>query len=103
MGWTDHTLACYAGVNTKGNKLCTRISCTLRFKTVWKIIQCCFTSKGYKGLGLADLRIFIHENILGGREIMRNLLYIRQGQRDNKTLYFYSIYLLMLTSEHNCW
>ena len=30
------------------------------------IVQCCLTSKGYKGFGPADLRILHDEKILGG-------------------------------------
>ena len=33
------------------------IICVQRFKTVWQIMQCCLTSKGYKGFELAYLRI----------------------------------------------
>ena len=42
----------------------TGILCILQFKTVWKIIQCCLTSKGHNGFGPGDLRIFYDENIL---------------------------------------
>ena len=40
-----------------------------------EVIRSRLTSKGYKDLGPADLRILNVENILRGGEIMQNLLY----------------------------
>ena len=34
---------------------------------------------GYKGFGLADLRFLYNAKILGGREIMQNLLIMRNS------------------------
>ena len=78
-----HTLEYYAEINTTGNKLGTGILCILRLEPLWEIIQCGFTSKGYKGFGPADLRILYDENILRGGKTMRNLTYflIRQSHR----------------------
>ena len=59
MGWTEHTLKYYAEINHTRKKFWTRISCVLRFKTVWEIIQCCLTSKGQKKIRPCGFAHFI--------------------------------------------
>ena len=56
-----------------GSFQCQGILCILRFQTVWEIIQCWLTSKGYKGFTPSDLRVLYDENTLKG-ENMRTLL-----------------------------
>ena len=56
MGWREHTLKYYAKINPT------------------RIIQCCLTSKGYKGFAPADLRMFYDAKIFRGGEIMQILL-----------------------------
>ena len=58
MGWTEHTLEYYAEINLTRYEFSTGILCALRFKTGWEIIQCCHTSRAYKGFGPADLNIY---------------------------------------------
>ena len=74
MGWTENTLEYYAEINPTRIKFGYEILCTLRFKTVWEIIQCSLTSKGYEGFGPADLYIVYDAKILKIEEILRNLL-----------------------------
>ena len=76
MGWKEHTLKYYAEIRPTKNKFGTEILCALQFKTVWEIIQCCLTSKRYKGFGPTDLPILYDAKILRGGEVMRILLYI---------------------------
>ena len=76
MGWTHHTLKYYAEFNPTRKKFWTRILCALRFKTVWEIIQCCFTSMGLKRFVPAVLLILYNAKILR-EEIMQNLLYMQ--------------------------
>ena len=75
MRWKKYTLEYYPKFNPTRNKFRIGILCTLRFKTVWEIIQYCLASKGYKAFGRTDLRILYDANILRGGEFMRNLLY----------------------------
>ena len=74
MDWTENPMEYYAEINPTRNKFGTEISCTLQFKTAWEMFQCCLTSKGYKAIRPADLRILYDANTLVGGETMRNLL-----------------------------
>ena len=58
MGWSEHTLKFYAEINPT------------------TIIQCCFTSssKGYRGLAYADLRMLYDAENLRRGKIMQILL-----------------------------
>ena len=56
MSWRNHTLKHHAEINPT------------------RIIQCCLTSRGYKGFAPAYLHILDDAKILRGREIMQNLL-----------------------------
>ena len=56
MGWIEHTLEYYAEIKPT------------------RIIQCCLTSKGYKGFAPTDLRILYNAKILRRGEIMQNLV-----------------------------
>ena len=71
---------CYLEYNVEikptKNKFGTGISCALRFKTVWEIIQCCLTSKGYRGLEPANLSILYDTKNLRRGNFIRNLLYM---------------------------
>ena len=72
LWWTE---GYYPEINPIGNKFWTRILYVPWFGKVFKVIQCCLASKGYKEFGPADLPILNVANILRGGEIMRNPLY----------------------------
>ena len=56
MGWREHRSINYAEINPK------------------RTIQCCLSSKAYKGFAPANLRILCDAKILRRKESMQNLL-----------------------------
>ena len=66
MAWTENTLEYYAEISPTRTIFGTEILSAMRFKSVWKFIHCCQTSKEYKGFRPADCVILYYAKILGG-------------------------------------